>query len=311
MNVSAESSTQESPYTGKTCPFLGLLGDPETRFGYPSMGNRCHRLKPIAKITPAYQETWCLSGDFMKCAVYQGAARDHLPEGIDATPQVLSPFRAFILAVIFVIMVASAIALFYFIWSGNRGKGAVKISLTATELAGDLASTPQSTSAPPPSSPSPTTKPSPTITLSPTTSPTPSPSLTSTPAPPTQAAALETPFGPGGEYILHKVATGESLNNIAAHYRMSAAVLIAINEIPLGGSLVVGKVLVVIPSLSNNPGLPVFHPTFLDQDTSVSELAQQYSIHAEDLRFYNSLSSSDIIPAGRWIIIPLPPSLGP
>jgi len=307
MNVLGESSTQEPPFFGRTCPFLGLPNDPETRFGYPSLGNRCHRLKPIAKITPAYQETWCLSGNFKKCVVYLGATKDRLPEGIDPLPQGISPIKALFLVVLFVIIVSSAIALFFLVWRGNPSENANRVSLTATQLAGNLSFTPPSSSTPHPSSSTPTTEPSPTFTLSPSAAP----SLTSTPAPPTQAAALETPFGPGGEYVLHKVTNGESLNNIAVHYRMSTAVLIAINEIAPRESLMVGTILVVIPNLSDNPGLPVFHPTFLDQDASVSGLAEQYGIQAEDLRYYNSLGSSDLIPAGRWIIIPLPPSLSP
>lgn len=307
MDVLGESSTQYLPYSRKTCPFLGLQGDPELRFGYPSLGNRCHHLKPLAKITPGYQETWCLSGNFKNCAVYLGASNDHLPEGIDPIPQGISPAKALILASLFMVMVASIISLFFLVWGGNRNNNELKVSLKTTEFAGSLDLTPQSNSMPLPSSPTPTTRPSPTFTLFPTVAPT----LTSTPALPTQAAALETPFGPGGEFVLHKVRAGESLRNIAAHYKMNLAVLKVINESSHSGLLLVDKILVVIPNLSDNPGLPVFHPIFLDQEASVSALAEQYGIQAEDLRYYNSLGSSDLIPAGRWMIIPLPPSRSP
>jgi LysM repeat protein len=179
--------------------------------------------------------------------------------------------------------------------------------LTASAAASSLATPPPATHTLPPPSTTPTNEPS----ITPTAANTPTPTDTSTPAQPTQGPNLETPFGPRNEFILHRVETGESLNYIASQYKTSVAVITSTNELRPGYTLLIGKILVIIPDLKENPGLPIFRPVYLDKDASLSALVQEYGISPNDLWRYNSLGSSDLIPAGRWIIIPLPSGLGP
>jgi hypothetical protein len=70
-------------------------------------------------------------------------------------------------------------------------------------------------------------------------------------------------------------------------------------------------VLFIVPNLRENIGLPVFKPILLEEDTSIADLAGQFAISPDDLRRYNVLGPDDFLPAGRWIIIPLPPPASP
>jgi hypothetical protein len=65
-------------------------------------------------------------------------------------------------------------------------------------------------------------------------------------------------------------------------------------------------VLVILPGVTDAAGLSVLHPVFLDQDASLSELSVLYDVSESDLREYNSLGEGDLIPGGRWIIVPSP-----
>jgi LysM repeat protein len=165
--------------------------------------------------------------------------------------------------------------------------------LTAIAAAAEEEYTPSPSETPNPS-------PSPTPTLSPT------PTQTPTPLSPTLGPGLETPFGPGAEFILHKVVTGESLQVVASNYRTKKAVITSMNELSFGGILHPDMVLVIVPDMKENlPLYPIFHPVFIDQDATVSSLAVEYGVSLDDLRRYNSLGEGDSLPGGRWIVIPI------
>jgi hypothetical protein len=52
------------------CPFLGLRLDVETRYGFPNMGNHCHREKNPRAINLDYQQNVCLSHKYQTCPIY-------------------------------------------------------------------------------------------------------------------------------------------------------------------------------------------------------------------------------------------------
>ena len=185
----------------------------------------------------------------------------------------------------------------------NRNTGLHSLSQTATFDARNLASTPQASNMLQPPSLMPT--------VTPTGTNTPIVTSTNTPALPTQGPGLETPFGPKNEFVIHKVVTNESLNNIAIRYKTSVAVITSTNELRVRASLQVDQILVIIPNQTQVTDLPVFHPMYLEQDASADALAQEYGISTLDMKRYNVLGDSDLIPAGQWIIIPMPPQLGP
>jgi len=307
MSSSEESSPNQMLAERDGCPFLGLRNDPQTRFGFPSLGNYCHRITPPALVTTDYQQNWCFSEEYPNCAVYQGASKSQLPDGLIFKQENVLSNRNRLLAIGLIILAIILVIFLVALFGRNRGTRQNDQSQTATAIAGNLAITLQVNNTIPPPSLTPTVEP----TLAPTGTNTPTVTSTNTPAPPTLGPGLETPFGLKNEYLIHKVVSNESLNIIAHRYQTTADVITATNELRGGTSLQIDQILVIIPNQTEVSDLPVFRPVYLDQDASVDALAQENGVSTRDLRRYNALGDSDLIPAGRWIIIPLPPQPGP
>jgi len=313
MNKADDPSSGSTPLVENSCPFLGLLGDRETSFGFPNYGNRCYRVTPVADIALDYQQNLCLSEHFKECRVFQNPSNDNLPEGVSLHhPRFkLSPnslIAIIVIATLFVLVASFFLVqrVFFPNISGETGSA----TLTAAAVSVPEVGT-NMVPSPVPFSETPSPSASPTLTPIPTSTNTPEPTMTYTPEPPTPGPGLETPFGPGSEYLLHKVQPGESARSIAFEYRTSYTVISTTNTLLPGGSVLVGDVLVIIPGIKENLGLPVFRPLYLDQDASVSAIAELYGILTDDLRRYNTLGMDGRIPAGRWIIIPLPTPTSP
>lgn len=64
------------------CLHLGRRDDPSTLFNYPSVGNYCHHVHPLAPPNEEHQAQYCLSGQYQKCPVYQTPAGKHLPPSL-------------------------------------------------------------------------------------------------------------------------------------------------------------------------------------------------------------------------------------
>jgi hypothetical protein len=71
--------------TPSTCPFLGLEDDPTTILYFPSAGNYCHLVDPIALINLSHQQSYCLSKAHVSCPVYISRGRGPLPDGLLAS----------------------------------------------------------------------------------------------------------------------------------------------------------------------------------------------------------------------------------
>lgn len=320
------------PAMGQRCPYLGLLEDPETCFGFPFEGNLCFggkRSEPVALTT---QAEVCLTGGHTDCLVYQvrletpreitrplpdrlGRLRQYWP--LQHWPRQDWPRQswprqswprqswrpALFLVGVLAVVAGLALAGVGLGWFGPQALPAAWLSgqpsstVTVPAAAGTGAaatSTPEATA---------TRTATPTTTLTPTLSPT--PTLTPTPAPPTPGPALETPFGPDGAYVLHTVLPGESIPNLANVYDTTVRVLYAINRFHDGQALWPGRVLVIMPGQKDPSGLPLFEILQVEADTPLSSLAEQYSAQVELIRQYNDLGPADWVPAGRWLLIPV------
>mgnify|MGYP002392420470 CR=1 FL=1 len=53
------------------CPYVGLLGDPQTLTAYASSLNHCYRLKEPKSIKLEYQQHYCLTPAHKRCLVFQ------------------------------------------------------------------------------------------------------------------------------------------------------------------------------------------------------------------------------------------------
>lgn len=64
------------------CPFLGQKEDPTTSLGFPSIGNYCHKTRPVSPIKSDHQENYCLVGNHTACPVFQAANPVRMPPAL-------------------------------------------------------------------------------------------------------------------------------------------------------------------------------------------------------------------------------------
>ncbi|NUM48940.1 MAG: LysM peptidoglycan-binding domain-containing protein [Anaerolineales bacterium] len=64
------------------CPYLGRRDDPSTMFNYPSVGNFCQHVRPLAPPSEEHQLQYCLSGHFQQCSVYQAPEGKRIPPSL-------------------------------------------------------------------------------------------------------------------------------------------------------------------------------------------------------------------------------------
>jgi hypothetical protein len=174
---------------------------------------------------------------------------------------------------------------------------------TATQTA-ELIEIPEDTNDPEPTE---TNTAIPTFTLTST------PDITNTPIPtstpeillPTPGPAMKTPFGPDQRFILHTVAESESYSKLAEMYKTSPEMIQSLNDLIEGANLWVNTVLVIMPGQIDPTGIPKFKILFIDSEESIDILAEIYNLSADELVYYNSLGEDGVIPAGRYIIIPI------
>lgn len=304
----------------RSCPYLGTMDDPGTWISYPSSGNYCHLLKPTRSITLPYQQNVCLTPGHLQCKIYTKTWAGKLPDEIGETEPTRRSIRW--LWLLFVILLIIVIAISASLWSGLLAiPSQISAIFTSPTLAAPrLTPTGQSPSvsqSEPTATPTPVytsdatlifSKPSPTQTLAFATY-TPTPTETKTPIPeqiqPTPGPEMMTPFGPSGKYVLYTLQTGESVNNVAFTYQTTIEVIRASNMLIEGASVWPGTVLVIIPGQKDPSQVMKFTVIQLERPMKVSELADKFNVKEEDIRFHNSLGKDDMLPIGRWLIIPV------
>jgi LysM repeat protein len=129
--------------------------------------------------------------------------------------------------------------------------------------------------------------------------------ITSTAAAIVPIHGVMTPFGPNGQFIIHKVAPGESFTKIAAEYQTTIDVLHQLNYMIEGKSLWVDQLIVVLPGQTGIGDLPRFNVVVIEEETTLEVLAEESGASAYAIRYYNTLWESNIIPANLILIIPV------
>jgi len=306
----------------KSCTYLGMYDDPSTSYAFATNSNFCHRIKPNQTINLAHQTRYCLSPEYPTCPIYQtpnveSNSNQISEHGVSDKRKITTPSRFWGLSILIFSILAIMLIIYNF---SNKGSTSHKplstndlisssseemniITGTITVAASKVtpfASMPRitqsaiftSTSSLFPS-PTPIQTTTPSITLSPTLlSPTPGPKLGES-------------FGPDDHFILHLVKQGESLSIIAQTYQTTVEVLRTINNVVQGASVWADTVIVVIPGQEDITNLTKFKVIQLEEPTDINQLAIEYKFSIDELKYLNELGDSSIIPAGRWLIIPL------
>ena len=78
-------ATGDQPLVGP-CPYLGMAEDPATSFAFPTPANHCFSRRSPSSIEVHHQETFCLTGQYTTCPLFQEAASG-IPESQPAPRQ--------------------------------------------------------------------------------------------------------------------------------------------------------------------------------------------------------------------------------
>ena len=308
MNGANNSLSELRDKTEEVCPYLGLYQDPETRYGYPALGNYCHRGKLAKSISFSHQEQVCLTAEYTHCPVYSSKGKKPFPAELhgEGLPSLMR--RGFSWWWLILVGVGVVVTVWGFWFSGK-----LPFFLTTTLTQEESAQSTESvvgikgttsisayqediTPALPSATPSPSITPTPIIPFTSTSTPT---------ASPTPGPEFGTPFGNQEIYVLINVSDGDSLGKFAYLYETSEDVIRAANDIPLGRGIWPGDLLVIPIGQSDPSQVNSFKPIYLDHKTSVYDLSARYAVTAEDIQFYNDVGVDEYIPAGRWLIVPV------
>ncbi len=65
-----------------------------------------------------------------------------------------------------------------------------------------------------------------------------------------------------------------------------------------------GDILVILPGQKDVENLDRYQAVYTSQVVRVDDIARLYDLTADELRYINALGANDLIPAGRWLVIP-------
>ncbi len=319
------NQTENNDSKNQTCPYLGLEKDPTTWLSYANSDNFCHKTKPPRPVDPQHQLQFCLTPAYRVCKIYAQNTPTPLPSVAPVETrqdnQNLRNFRISlgILSALTVIMLAVFWLRFNWVDISSPFYSAAANTPSATISAPTHSPSASATMALLPILPLPTESPTPLPThtasasLTPTHTSTPTASVTTqptstftiTPTSSTPGPALNTPFGPTENILLHRVATGESLGNLAAAYRTSVDAIRAANVLIEGASVWPDTVLVIYPDTKDLSLVTRFQVIQLKKPAYPEELAETHQVPLADLLKYNQLDARVLIPAGRWLVLPV------
>jgi len=292
----------EQKETLKTCPHLGLKDDPLTSIAYPSSGNYCHYVNPIAIPILEHQRSTCLTSLYVDCLILKKEEGQKMVNELrfkkPFLPHLPKPILMGSVATILVILAFLSFAYGRLgLKSTNKNDSQThhqaasetSVNTPAKEVINDVSiidnEQPQITFTP--------VAPAPTLTQ-----------IQPTPTAERPPLSLGVPIGGEIKFILHRVIEGETLLHFAERYRTTVEAIKAINY-ELLDILWIDWVIVIPIEVTDVSNLPQFEPYEVPDDKiSVSNLAEKLGTSLELLSRYNNIPENMILYAGDWVIIP-------
>jgi hypothetical protein len=83
MSATSETASRDSSAKYQaSCPYIGMMSDPQTHVGIPDSRNCCHLVNPSMPVEVNYQQGFCLGQKFPDCPIYQTSGEGPIPDGI-------------------------------------------------------------------------------------------------------------------------------------------------------------------------------------------------------------------------------------
>jgi len=219
------------------CIFLGLKTDSKTALEFPSIGNHCHKARPVAPVNTKHQEKYCLTAQHVECPIYKRASVQRMPTRVTADRGFVRRNR-FLLAVILMTVIFAGVAIVAVAMREDPG-----LATPPETMAQALSSNPAS------STPTPTPSPTPSII------PTSTHNVTATGAfrpylPTVDLTRQACPKPDGWTNYLFK--TGDTMLKLSQYYGIPLDVLLAANCITRTTTIAVGEQMYV-PMATSTP----------------------------------------------------------
>jgi hypothetical protein len=282
----------------ENCPHIGLFGDPATFSDFPAQMNACHHVNPINTPNLYHQRSFCLSPTFVDCPIFQNALVTRMPKDFQYQSLGLSNQRKRRILYIVLGVIGLALVFSFLINAKWRPSSSAPIPPEETQFSPTLI---QTAIQPTPEEDElnlPQTTPTPTELILTVTQASPTP--TSEP----QNLALDSPIGKEYQFIIHRVAEGETLQIFADQYNTSVEAITAVNY-ELISPLWIGWLVIIPLNTTEVSNLPAFEAYMIQQQSiDLRELADQLSASLEKIALYNNLNVEYLLTEGEWLLIP-------
>ncbi|MFZ3069932.1 MAG: hypothetical protein WA110_02260 [Anaerolineaceae bacterium] len=205
--------------------------------------------------------------------------------------------RLFFLIPVILLLVAALILIFIQhgkntpMGSGSQETQVPTVKKSLTQFAVINLSTPTATQ---------TSTPTKSFTPTKTSLPTPTPTLIELREP----HFLDTPFGNDYKFIIHKAASGESIQLFATQYNTTPDVIKSVNY-QLYVPIWVDSIIIIPMDIIEVGDLPAFELYYIEAEgLTMAEVATNLAVDIEDLTYYNDLEPEEELQLGEWLLIP-------
>jgi hypothetical protein len=294
------------------CPFLGLVDDPTTSFGFPCIGNCCRRAHPVEAVNLEHQSVYCLNAEYDRCPVFTSEGKMPLPADVRLRQGKTRKQKTIVLQIaigLFVVLIVVLLGkeLLWKVLPAPSPVSSGNLQVTTTTMASPSVTVIVTLGSTPVTNITLTITPSRTanVLFSQTASVvsflayTPSPTST-----PRIQLSLGVALGLEKQFLIHRVLEGESLDLLASKHHTTVAAIQAVNYF-LPSPLLANWIVVVPIGITDTQDLPPFETyQVVGENISAGALAQKLSLNVIKFTYYNALSPETVLMQGDWLLIP-------